>query len=193
MTVIANAQDRRRASKEKPATMPIGAGRWTAMIIVSGIIVMNLFVYAALPHQQLALLLPALLLTWLMVLLVRNEIRDRKTLIEARVRGLRAMVVYSEDTQWKRHIEEAWFPRLGENVARLNFTERSTWKPSLETRIFRSFVSDWIQPDFTPSVVVFPRMEEPLVFRFDEAVRQARAGRPWYLEELEAEMFGSLE
>ena len=191
MTVVLGSH--RRRTKATPATMPIGAGRWTAMVWVAAIIVVNVVVYPALAYRRPIMLLPALLLTWLLVMLIRNEIRDRRALIEARVRGMRALVIYSDATQWKRHIDENWFPRMGRNVSRLNWTERSTWKPSLETRLFKSFVSDWFQPDFTPSVVVFRGMEDPLVFRFDEAFKEARAGRRWSLDEMETEMFGSLE
>jgi hypothetical protein len=56
--------------------------------------------------------------------------------------------------------------------------------------VFRHFCgTHW---NHNPAVVVFRGLKQPYVYRFYEAFAQVKAGRPQYLEGLEADMFEAM-
>jgi hypothetical protein len=102
-------------------------------------------------------------------------------------RGIRFLVVYSESPTWEAHIRASWLPRFGEQAVVLNWTNRARWEPSLEVRLFKSFMQS--ERNFNPAVLVLRNTDAPLVYRFFYAFQQAKNGRPEYLARLEAELF----
>jgi len=104
--------------------------------------------------------------------------------------GIRCLLVYSNSPNWEAHVREEWLPRLGPVAVTLNWSERASWPPSLAVRVFRHFCGPY---DFNPAVVMFQGLGYPLVFRFYQAFKQVKAGRPEYLRRLEDELFARLE
>jgi len=106
-------------------------------------------------------------------------------------RGVRCLMVYSHSPTWETHIRTTWVPRLGAMAVALNWSERSSWRSTLEVRLFRRFCGQ--QHNFNPAVVVFRGLDEPQVFRFFHAFQELKAGRPEYVQHLESELWKALE
>lgn len=103
---------------------------------------------------------------------------------------MRCLVVHSKSATWEPHIRGRWLrPFSGMTVA-LNLSERSTWRRTLAVRVFNRFCER--DGNFSPAVVVFRGSRRPLVFR-SYAFKEAKAGRPQYLEKLEADMLAALK
>lgn len=105
-------------------------------------------------------------------------------------RGVRCLLVYSNSPAWRDHIRTAWLPRMGDTAVVLNWSDRASWRSTLEARLFRRFCGE--RRNFNPAVVVFRGLREPYVFRFFYAFQEVKAGRAQYLATLEAEMFEAL-
>lgn len=105
-------------------------------------------------------------------------------------RGIRCLVIHSDSPSWAEYVATRWLARLGPQAARFNWSRRAEQRGSLEFRVFAHFCGD--TRNFNPAVVVFRGLRQPQVFRFFYAFREARAGRPWYLEQFEAQMFAAL-
>lgn len=114
------------------------------------------------------------------------------TLVRSRwyPRGVRCLVVFSNSPNWETCVRDAWLPRIGGRAVVLNWSERSSWRSSLAVRVFRHFCGTW--RNYNPSVIVFRGLRRPYVFRFYEAFKQVKAGRPEYRDGLEAAMFEAL-
>jgi hypothetical protein len=106
-------------------------------------------------------------------------------------RGVRCLMVHSNSPAWEAHIRTVWLPRFGHLAVTLNWTERAGWRPTLAVRVFKRFCR--AQHNFNPAVVVFRGLRRPRVFRFFYAFREVEAGRPEYLQRLEADLFAALE
>lgn len=104
--------------------------------------------------------------------------------------GIRCLVVYSNSPNWEAYVRENWLPRIGHAAVTLNWSERASWQPSLAVRVFRHFCGP---REFNPAVVVFQGLDRPLVFRFFQAFKQVKAGRPEYLRRVEDELFALLD
>jgi hypothetical protein len=131
-----------------------------------------------------------------LIVAVTNQIRGVILLARSRQhfesRGIRCLVVYSESPVWEDYIRTRWLPRLGQRAVTLNWSERSSWSPSLEVHLFKHFIgSSW--RNFNPAVLVLQGLRRPRVFRFYYAFQQAKHGRRQYLEMLESELFTELE
>jgi hypothetical protein len=139
----------------------------------------------------LVLAAPAALLTafWLLRMLYGALLLvvARATLVP---RGIRCIVIYSDSPNWQSYISSNWLSRLGPVAAILNWSDRARWPGSIEVRLFRYFVGE--RENFNPAVLVFRGVRRPLVFRFFQAFREVKAGRPQYLSELEERMFRAL-
>jgi hypothetical protein len=104
--------------------------------------------------------------------------------------GVRCLLVHSDSPVWGDHIRSQWLPSFGHLARVLNWSERATWAPSLELRVFRRFC--FAQYNFNPAVLVFRGLRSPLAFRFFYAFHEAKQGRPQYLQGLEIQMFAAL-
>jgi len=102
---------------------------------------------------------------------------------------IRGILVTSDSPNWQQHIEQNWIPRLGEQVVVLNWSERGSWKNSLEVRIFRRFGMGDDNFNFNPLVINFRGLRYPLLYRFFFAFRDARHGNLHALQGLERHMF----
>ena len=106
-------------------------------------------------------------------------------------KGLKCLIVYSDSPLWASYIQREWLPRLGPVSVQLNWSQRATWRSSLEARIFWRFCHR--ETNFNPAIVVFDALAAPRVYRFYYAFRQFSQGRPQYLQELEHAVFNDLE
>jgi hypothetical protein len=107
--------------------------------------------------------------------------------VEWSSRGVRCLLVHSNSPVWKGRVETEWLPRFESIAIKLNWSERSQWRRSLEVQVFRHFCPS--HRNFNPAVIVFRGHRAPWVFRFYEAFHEAKIGRSRYLDELEARMF----
>jgi hypothetical protein len=105
-------------------------------------------------------------------------------------RGRRALVVYSNSSVWQSYFEANVIAPLGDRAVVLNWSERKHWKQSLPVMLFRSFSEG---REFNPLVIVFPPYRRPQYFRFYEAFRAYKHGRPEGVEEIRARMFQALD
>jgi len=102
-------------------------------------------------------------------------------------RGRRMLFVYSNSPNWQEHIENDILPRLPANTFILNWSERRTWRRlRLHTIVFRHFGGE---EDFNPMAIVFRPLRRTRVFRFLDAFKEFKHGKPEALLTLEAEMF----
>lgn len=101
--------------------------------------------------------------------------------------NIRGLLIYSNSPNWQAYVEEHWIPKLGNQVAVLNWSERATWPKSLDVRIFWYFGHQ--DENFNPIVIGFRGLRYPLIFRFYHAFRDAKHGRAESLHDLEQEMF----
>lgn len=108
-----------------------------------------------------------------------------------RARGIRGVMVYSRSPHWQSYIESEWLPSAGSRLRILNWSDRKAWPAPLVVRLFRFFVGD--HRNFNPAVVLLRGVNAPLVFRFYNAFRDARHGRPAALKRLERRLFAELD
>ncbi len=101
--------------------------------------------------------------------------------------GKVGILVTSDSPHWKDYIEEEWLPRLSDAVSVLNWSQRSHWASSIQTRIFYKFVG--AEENYCPSVVLLRGLKHPLIFRYYYAFRDARHGNAAARSALEARMF----
>lgn len=105
-------------------------------------------------------------------------------------RWIECLVVTSDSLHWREHVESHWLARLGSRAVVLNWSRRDEWGDTLEARLFEAFVR--AARNFAPCVLVLRDTREPAVYRFFEAFREERAGRPQYRRELETQLFREL-
>ena len=108
-----------------------------------------------------------------------------------RPRGVRCLVATSNSPNWEIYVRDQWLARIGAVAVVLTWSERSSWRSTLAVRVFRHFCGTWRNDN--PAVIVFRGLRRPYVFRFYEAFSEVKAGRPQYLEELEAQIFRALK
>jgi hypothetical protein len=105
-------------------------------------------------------------------------------------RGIRCLIIYSQSPLWRDHIASTWLPTIGPVAAMLDWSSRSTWTGGVAVALFRRFCGE---QDFNPAVIMFRGWRRPYVFRFFRAFREAKHGRPTYLQSLEEQMFRTLD
>lgn len=106
---------------------------------------------------------------------------------------IRGILVFSNSPNWQDYIEQDWIPRLGEQVVVLNWSERGSWRKSLEVRIFRLFGIADNNFNFNPLLIYFRGLRYPLVYRYFFAFRDAKHGNPEALQRLERHMFARFD
>jgi hypothetical protein len=88
----------------------------------------------------------------------------------------RVLFVYSDSPNWKAHIEANILPRLPANSVVLNWSHRSTWRRfDSSVVLFRHFAG---AEEFNPIGLVFDRFSAVERYRFRQAFRDAKHGRP---------------
>ena len=140
-----------------------------------------------------AILLAIALLPLVLIILVAWFVRRFVLLVVVWARwppqGKRALVVYSNSPVWQSYFETTIIPPLSNQSIVLNWSERKTWKHSLAVQVFRCFAP---AREFNPMVIVFARFRRPQYFRFYDAFRAYKHGRPQEVDEIAARMFEAL-
>ena len=101
-----------------------------------------------------------------------------------------ALVVYSSSPIWQEYFETQVISQLGERAVVLNWSERKRWTLSLPVILFRVFGGT---RDFNPIAIVFQPLLWPRSFRFYQAFRSFKHGRPEDVERLRVEFFRLLD
>ena len=97
----------------------------------------------------------------------------------------RVLFVYSESPHWKDHIETTILPQLPANSVVLNWSHRLAWNRfDVPVILFRGFAGT---SEFNPIGLVFERFSVVKRYRFWQAFREARHGRPDALRLVERE------
>jgi hypothetical protein len=95
----------------------------------------------------------------------------------------RVLFVYSDSPNWKEHVEANILPKLPENSVVLNWSHRLSWsKCNASVMLFRCFAG---AEEFNPIGLVFERFRVVKRYRFWQAFRDAKHGRPEALQLVE--------
>ena len=105
-------------------------------------------------------------------------------------RGRYALVVYSNSPIWQPYFDAQVLPAVGNRGVTLNWSDRARWKFSLAVASFRLFGG---HRNFNPMVIVFPPFRWPRRFRFYEAFRAFKHGRPESVERTRTDLLGLLD
>lgn len=104
--------------------------------------------------------------------------------------GVDCLVVLSDSPTWSAWIHDRWLPQLQSRARVLNYSKRAQWQADdLAVLLFRRFCGD---REFNPAIVVVPERGRPLVFRFYNAFRELKHGRPQFVERQEQEAFAAM-
>jgi hypothetical protein len=105
-------------------------------------------------------------------------------------RGTYVLFVYSDSPVWKPYIEQNIVPKLPSNSVILNWSERRRWpRWSLATMLFWHFGG---RREFNPLAVVIRPLEWGETFRFWQAFRDYKHGKPAKLAQVAAAFFRAL-
>jgi hypothetical protein len=105
-------------------------------------------------------------------------------------RGRYALIVYSNSPIWQQYFDEQVLPAIGNRSVVLNWSDRKRWNVWLSVASFRMFAG---HRDFNPMVIVFPPFRWPRRFRFYEAFRTFKHGRPESVERIRTDLFDLLD
>ena len=101
----------------------------------------------------------------------------------------RALFVYSDSPIWKDYIEKEILPYIRDSTVILNWSERRNWKTSLAGLAFRYFGGD---RNFNPIGIVFHPFRFVKTYRFYEAFKDFKHGKPRKVEEMKRALFETL-
>jgi hypothetical protein len=105
-------------------------------------------------------------------------------------RGIRIMYVYSDSPLWEDHIKKEVLPKLPPNSIIMNWSERKIWKKlSLSSIVFHYFGG---RKAFNPMAILFIPFRRAKVYRFYDAFKEYKHGKPERLESMEREFFQKL-
>lgn len=105
-------------------------------------------------------------------------------------RGKRVLLVYSESPHWQDYILTELRPCLPESTETLNWSHSKQWNRwSLAVLAFHYFGG---ARDFNPMVIVFRPMRWAKTFRFWNAFREFRHGKPNSIRTVLTELSGTL-
>ena len=145
-------------------------------------------------HRWFALPLLIVLLPWIVVALTVWCVAAAAVLAAVWTtwcpRGRYALVVYSNSPIWQPYFEEQVLPAVANRSVVLNWSDRTRWKFSLSVASFKMFAG---HRDFNPIVIVFAPFRWPRRFRFYEAFRAFKHGRPESVERIRTELLGLLD
>jgi hypothetical protein len=101
-------------------------------------------------------------------------------------RGKRLMYVYSDSPVWQDHIKTEILPKLPTGSIIMNWSERKTWKKlSLSSIVFHYFGG---RKAFNPMAILFAPFRKAKVYRFYDAFKEFKHGKPKRLELMEREL-----
>jgi hypothetical protein len=101
----------------------------------------------------------------------------------------RVLFVYSDSPIWKDYIEKEILPYIQNSAVILNWSERRNWKTSLAGLAFRYFGG---YRNFNPMGIVFRPFHLVKTYRFYEAFKDFKHGKPRKVEEIKRELFETL-
>ena len=132
----------------------------------------------------LALAVAALVAWWLTL-----RARVRTDLRALQAEGKRGVLVLSDSPVWGPYIAREWLPRLGQDFAVLNWSERAGWPDSPAARLWRRLSGP---RHFNPVVILLQEGRAPLVYAFYPWFQAAKHGDDAGLRALEADLFAKL-
>lgn len=103
--------------------------------------------------------------------------------------GRDVLVVTSDSPTWSGYMRDVFLPRLKDRAVVINWSERSRWTRTVETRAFHAFAG---KSDHTPIAIVFHPSKPPTCFRFYRAFLDFKHGKPQQLRQVEAELLEHL-
>ncbi len=106
------------------------------------------------------------------------------------VRGRYSLVVYSDSPIWREYFVKDVLPAAGDRAVELNWSARKQWKLSIAAAAFRAFGGSTA---FNPLAIVFIPWQWPQMFRFYEAFRDFKHGRPERVDMLRREFLNALD
>lgn len=98
------------------------------------------------------------------------------------------LVVYSASPHWQAYIEHQWIGRWADRVVALN-RSAPDWTSRPEAELWRRMAGN---RDHTPVVIVVPPAGRPTIFRFYQAFRDQKHGKPSALLTLEEALHHAL-
>ena len=101
----------------------------------------------------------------------------------------RVLFVYSDSPTWKDYIEAEIIPKIQNRAAILNWSERKIWKNSLDVLAFRYFGG---HRNFNPMALVFRPFRFVKDYRFFEAFKEFKHGKPEEVEKMAAKLFDDI-
>lgn len=104
-------------------------------------------------------------------------------------RGIRLLYIYSDSPNWQAYIESEILPRLPSASIVLNWSKRESWRSSLATKVFCHFGGGY---KYNPMAVIIKPFRRARVFRFYDAFKDLKHGKPGALQRIETEFFQAL-
>ena len=101
----------------------------------------------------------------------------------------RVLFVYSNSPIWRDYIEKEILPYIQDSAVILNWSERRNWKTSLAGLAFQYFGGD---RNFNPIGMVFRPFHLVKTYRFYEAFKDFKHGKPRKVEEIKRALFETL-
>jgi hypothetical protein len=189
MTATGTQEAKRRLKAVPPAVERRQPGCFVGLVIVVSLCA-AVFAWTGWPGAIAIGLIPAALL----ILAAYRALHEQALLLVVQRRwvrrGIRCLVVTSNSRNVNDYVRSEWLSKIGDAAVVLNWSERASWRSTLAVRLFKMYCSN--QREDIPLVMVFRGRRRPYVFRFFNASREAREGRPQYLAELERLMFDAL-
>jgi hypothetical protein len=106
-------------------------------------------------------------------------------------RGAYVVFVYSDSPNWKEYIDVNILSKIQARSTVLNWSNHSTWKRfDLPVRIFYHFTGE---TEFNPVAIVFRPFHRTNVFKFWQAFKDLKHGKPETLHKVETAFFDRLK
>lgn len=106
------------------------------------------------------------------------------------MRGRYVLFVYSDSPIWRDYVENHILPRLGGRAVVLNWSHRSRWRRTLSVLAFRYFGGHRC---FNPMALVFRPFRLARHFRFYEAFKEYKHGKPEAVAKMEKDLYDMVD
>ena len=100
------------------------------------------------------------------------------------------LFVYSDSPVWKDYLGANVLPKLENRAVILNWSERKAWKNSLAVLVFRYFSG---YRSFNPLALVFRPFRSVKAYRYFEAFKDFKHGKPDSVEKVTRELLNDVE
>ena len=106
-------------------------------------------------------------------------------------KGKDILFVYSDSPVWREHVEAEILPHIEARAIILNWSERKAWSAghSLPTLVFKHFGG---YREFNPMGLYFRPFHFVKAYRFLNAFRDRKHGKPQALERIKGEFFSDI-